>query len=244
MTKISNKHSGAVGQSSVGRKMPDQVTKPTPRRRTQAERRASTSQAVIEATIRLIVEEGVARTTVSAIVQESGVSWGATQNLFGNKHDLLIAICHGAFVHMSSRIKSVEIDRAMTLEDRVRMILIVIQEVYDEPLMIAANLIFENPPTDSKAHDVLQDLLRSNRKRMDSMWFDLFCDLDVSINRVTVVRHFVQMTLDSLARHKPREDPFSQEWRIPSEAFIADAQDLLVAGIVAYLTADISAPKI
>ncbi len=58
-------------------------------RRTQAERRAETRAALLEATIDCLVEHGYAGTTTRRIAERAGVTLGAVQHHFGSKVGLL-----------------------------------------------------------------------------------------------------------------------------------------------------------
>jgi len=58
-------------------------------RRTQAERRAGTRAALLEATIDCLVEDGYARTTTRRIAERAGVTIGAVHHHFGSKVGLL-----------------------------------------------------------------------------------------------------------------------------------------------------------
>lgn len=72
--------------------------------RTQRERSARTRQAIMDATIRCLVEEGYAGTSTSAIQARSGVSRGALTHQFPSKQELLIAA-----VHYLSEVREAEI---------------------------------------------------------------------------------------------------------------------------------------
>src|ERR1700726_1497854 len=59
------------------------------RRRTQAERRAATRAALLDAAIECLVEAGYAKTTTGRIAERAGVSPGAVQYHFSSKAQLL-----------------------------------------------------------------------------------------------------------------------------------------------------------
>ncbi len=61
----------------------------TPRRRTQAERRAKTRAALLDATIDCLVEDGYAGATTTRIVERAGVSRGAQVHHFPTKAELV-----------------------------------------------------------------------------------------------------------------------------------------------------------
>jgi AcrR family transcriptional regulator len=59
------------------------------KRRTQAERRAATRTALLDASIECLVEEGYANTTTRRIAERAGVTPGALQHHFASKAELL-----------------------------------------------------------------------------------------------------------------------------------------------------------
>ena len=65
------------------------ATAKKPRRRTQAERRAATREALLDAAIDCLVDEGYAGTTTRRIAERAGVSLGALQHHFASKVELL-----------------------------------------------------------------------------------------------------------------------------------------------------------
>jgi AcrR family transcriptional regulator len=60
-------------------------------RRTQAERRASTRAALLEACVDCLLEQGYARLTTGAVVSRAGVSRGAQAHYFSTKAELVLA---------------------------------------------------------------------------------------------------------------------------------------------------------
>ncbi|MCW2777910.1 MAG: transcriptional regulator [Frankiales bacterium] len=70
------------------------------KRRTQAERRASTRGALLEATLEVLVEVGYARLTTSQVVLRAGVTRGAQAHYFATKADLVVQ----ALGHLTDRL--------------------------------------------------------------------------------------------------------------------------------------------
>ena len=69
-------------------------------RRTQAQRRASTRAALLEACVDCLLEHGYAGLTTSAVVARAGVSRGAQAHHFGTKAELVMA----ALRHVTERL--------------------------------------------------------------------------------------------------------------------------------------------
>src|SRR5438105_12392844 len=67
------------------------VATPERSRRTQAERRASTRTALLDAAIDCLVEEGYANTTTRRIAERAGVTPGAVHHHFSAKAELRTA---------------------------------------------------------------------------------------------------------------------------------------------------------
>ncbi|MGH3745311.1 MAG: TetR/AcrR family transcriptional regulator [Mycobacteriales bacterium] len=69
-------------------------------RRTQAQRRAATRAALLEATITALVDHGYAKLTTSQIVENAGVTRGAQAHYFSTKDELVVE----ALLHLSRQI--------------------------------------------------------------------------------------------------------------------------------------------
>jgi len=73
-----------------------------PRRRTQAERRATTRRRILEAVVASIAEVGFRRTTATRIAARAGVTWGAVQHHYGGKEGILAAVLDDTFERFAS----------------------------------------------------------------------------------------------------------------------------------------------
>ncbi|HTF35832.1 MAG TPA: helix-turn-helix domain-containing protein [Myxococcota bacterium] len=78
------------------------VREPAPRR-TQAERRAATARALLDATVSSLFELGHARTTTTEICQRAGVSQGALFKHYPTKQALLAAAAQHLFDTLLAR---------------------------------------------------------------------------------------------------------------------------------------------
>lgn len=74
---------------------------PTPEssRRTQAERRADSEQRLIQASVELIVEQGLANTSLADIGRRAGASHALVNHRFGSKDELVDRIIEVATAH-------------------------------------------------------------------------------------------------------------------------------------------------
>src|SRR3954452_19615220 len=129
------------------------ATKPSakqPRRRTQAERTASTRAALLDATIDCLVEDGYAGTTTTRIVERAGVSRGAQVHHFPTKAELVSeAVRHLAGKRIEEFLQTMpRLPRSE--EKRVSRILDLIWEVHNGPLFEAAIELWVAARTDAE----------------------------------------------------------------------------------------------
>lgn len=115
---------------------------PERRRRTQEERTAETTTALIEATITCLCELGYARTTTSEIVRRASCTTGAMQHHFGSKGDLLIAVLDRVTEEFLAKYATFETLQGMPLEARCRFVLDGLWELYSSPRYVAIWEIF------------------------------------------------------------------------------------------------------
>lgn len=83
-----------------------------PPRRSQADRRAATRAALLDATIDSLVQHGYANLTTGAIVKQAGVTRGAHAHYFSSKADLMVQ----ALDHLAEKI-SVDAQKTITPVD-------------------------------------------------------------------------------------------------------------------------------
>lgn len=86
-------------------------------RRSQAERRAQTRLALLDATVECLIERGYPRTTTSSIARRAGVSVGALQHHFESKTDLLSAAIDHVLQRRLDEFANAMADRAADVDD-------------------------------------------------------------------------------------------------------------------------------
>jgi AcrR family transcriptional regulator len=89
---------------------PERRPVPPRPRRTQAQRRATTRAALLEACVDCLLEQGYARLTTAAVVSRAGVSRGAQAHHFSTKAELVLA----ALRHVADQLA------AEVIEDQTR----------------------------------------------------------------------------------------------------------------------------
>jgi AcrR family transcriptional regulator len=108
------------------------------KRRTQAERRAATRTALLDAAVDCLAEEGYARTTKRRIAERAGVSSGALQHHFASKAELLGEATRHISARMATEWLAQGEPEARTKRERHEQLLDRMWDIYRGPLYRAA----------------------------------------------------------------------------------------------------------
>jgi AcrR family transcriptional regulator len=107
-------------------------------RRSQRERRKATRDALLEATIQCLVEQGYAGTTIRAVSERAGVSTGALQHHFTSKQELVAE----AVSHLTDKLAAQLIEKgvpsASSRRQLIEQLLDYLWETQNGPLTAAA----------------------------------------------------------------------------------------------------------
>ena len=158
-----------------------------PRRRTQAERLASTRRALVEAAIVEITEVGYANATGSLICQRAGLTRGALNHHFSDRVDLMVAVCEHAYAGYAAAMRA-GVTTDMPLAERFDAVLRTAwAQMHDAQNRALFELLI------AARHDpALSERLRPFVRRMDhhslAEWLQLFSDLPVSRRLLEGVR--------------------------------------------------------
>ena len=140
--------------------MPTATTaKPASTRRSQAERSASTREALLDATIACLVEDGYANTTTSRVAERAGVSRGAHLHHFQTRNALVAA----AMEHLAERRGEQLLEAAEKLTDgpgRLAASLDLLWSTYASPLYQAALDLWTHARTDPELRERLTSVER------------------------------------------------------------------------------------
>lgn len=158
-----------------------------PRRRTQAERRAATRRALLDATLEVLSEVGYAGLTTSQVVSRAGVTRGAQAHYFATKADLVVQ----ALRHLTDRlveemvaqpVRSVEGER-----EQYETLLNRLFEIYSGPASTALTELFVASRTDAE--------LREHLNRFEREVSRSLADTAVTVAPTFAQRHDAQALL-------------------------------------------------
>jgi AcrR family transcriptional regulator len=136
------------------------VTVPTRVRRTQAERRAATRAALLDATIEALVEYGYANVTSAQIVQRAGVSRGAQAHYFSTKAELVVEALRHLTDKLVADLHDRPIKQAGSEQERYAAILDRLWQLHHEPVFIAALELWVAARTDLELRENLTRFAR------------------------------------------------------------------------------------
>ena len=178
-----------------------------PERRTQEQRRAATTAAVLGAAVDAVVETGPA-TGLAEIARRAGVTKGALQHHFSNKHDLLTAVVSAGWHDLVERLERASAGSAAPA-DRVRTLVDEMWASYQQPKCRAAFMISSDPNIDGELAARLSPLFQATRARLDELWSESFSDLGVPEHRLVLARRFVRSHLLGMLvqRQLPSAEP-------------------------------------
>ncbi len=146
------------------------------RRRSQAERSAATRDALLEATITCLVEDGYANTTTSRVAERAGVSRGAHLHHFQTRSALVAAA-----MERLARLRGEELllaaDALPTGRERVARGLDLVWESYANPRFQAALALWAQARTDPELRAHLVDVERALDRQTLELARRLFPDI-------------------------------------------------------------------
>jgi AcrR family transcriptional regulator len=119
-------------------------------RRTQAERRASTRAALLQATVDCLIELGYAGTTTSEVQQRAGLSRGALTHHFASKAELMLAAMDQLYDDISAVVRQAASELPATGRERVRPAVRLLWAGFNGPLFLATMELWMAARTDSE----------------------------------------------------------------------------------------------
>jgi AcrR family transcriptional regulator len=142
-------------------------------RRTQSERRAGTRQALLDATVELLIEQGYAGTTTTLVTRRAGVSQGALFNHFENKAALVATAAEQLFARLIDDFRSA-FGVMPESEDRVVLAIRRLWEVFQTPQLHAAYALYAAAAADVELALALRPVVQQHTRHVDQAAMALF----------------------------------------------------------------------
>ncbi len=124
-------------------------------RRTQAERRARTRQALLDATIELLAEVGYAGVTSRAVAKRAGVTPGALQHHFDGRAQLVAAASERLNFELMRELLEQTPTKGRSERELAEQLLDRLWEMHKGPLMVAVSELLVAARTDDELRDLL-----------------------------------------------------------------------------------------
>ena len=123
-----------------------------PARRTQAERRAATRTALLDATIDVLVDRGYAGLTTTLVCERAGVTRGAQAHYFATKADLVVQALSHLTDALVAELVSKPLDVAGDPAGQYAVLLDRLWEIFSGPVSSAQLELFVAARTDPELH--------------------------------------------------------------------------------------------
>ena len=156
--------------------MPRPVTEPKPRR-TQAERRAATRAALLDAAIECLVEEGYANLTTRKVAERAGVSQGAQMHYFPTRAEFVAESVRHLAIKLMAEVREQIPAGARGDHRRLEWLLDKIWAVHTGPIFQATMELWVAARTDPELRDSLRDVSRDVTRMIATGALELFPDL-------------------------------------------------------------------
>jgi AcrR family transcriptional regulator len=194
-------------------------------RRTQAQRRATTRAALVQATVECLVELGYAGTTTNEVQQRAGVSRGALTHHFASKADLLLAAMDHLYEDFSHSIREAAAALPAGPEERVRPAIRLLWDRFNGPLFLAAMDLWVAARTDAELRSALLPHERRLGHQLHQLSIETFGPKIAehpsaeTVYQVLMTSMRGQAMTYALQPDAPRDGPHLQYWFEMVEAF-------------------------
>ena len=152
---------------------------PSPRRRTQAQRRSATREALLDATIESLVADGYASTTIRGIAQRAGVTAGAAQHHFASKAELVSQALRHLMAKVEQQLFAAEPPREGTTLERIEQMLDRVWEVHAGTSFLATLELWVAARTDPELGKHLSEVQAEQTERNVAAFVKAYPDLVV-----------------------------------------------------------------
>ena len=148
-----------------------------PRRRTQAERRATTRAALLDAALQCLIEEGYANLTTRNVAERAGVSQGTQMHYFPTRALFLAeAVRHVSF-KLFDELREQSRLHARSERSRLEALLDHVWEIHAGPVFQATVELWVAARTDPEIRGAMEELARDVTRLIAQAGAELFPDL-------------------------------------------------------------------
>ncbi|MCW2683419.1 MAG: putative transcriptional regulator of the TetR family [Blastococcus sp.] len=208
-----------------------------PERRTQAERRAATRSALVQATVECLVELGYARTTTQEVQTRAGVSRGALTHQFTTKAELVVAAVDHLYEGFGDSVRKAAASLPADPGSRVRLGIEMVWERFHGPLFVAAMELWGAARTDAELRAALLPHEQRLGQQLRGLAADVFGEplarhpSSEAAYQVLLTSMRGQAMTYALQPDAPRSGPHVQHWVTMVEALARPATSVDAAAV-------------
>ncbi|MEM6476855.1 MAG: TetR/AcrR family transcriptional regulator [Pseudomonadota bacterium] len=173
--------------------------------RTQAERSAATRAELIEATIELLLDQGLAHCSLAAVAKRAGLTTGAVQHQFKTKAKLMQAVIAERLFSAEPSVIVKELS-ALTLEDRCRSLVALQWSFYRQPEYLAIWEIILGAKTDKEIQGEITAWQRSATQAHEDAIGTVLADCNLTDSAIRSLQYFINSHLRGLAMLRTVQD--------------------------------------
>jgi AcrR family transcriptional regulator len=159
-------------------------------RRPQEQRRRQTKDAILKATMTVLIEDGYEKFTTTRVAKTAGVSRGAQENYFRTKNELIVAATRYALTRAAEHARSLA-ERTPRSSEPIEKFLADSKSFFFSPTYLALMEIVAVARRNSELAKVNTPVVRQFRRILNTIWIDALCE--AGYERRSVVS-FVKMT--------------------------------------------------
>ena len=146
-------------------------------RRTQAERRATTRAALLDAALECLVQDGYAGLTTRNVADRAGVSQGTQMHYFPTRADFVAEAVRHVAVKLVDELREQETLRARSERRRLEELLDHVWEIHTGPVFQATMELWVAARTDPEIRAAVSEVARDISRLMAEISLELFPEL-------------------------------------------------------------------
>jgi len=187
-------------------------------RRTQEQRRRETREAVLEAAMTVLIEDGYEKFTTTHVAKAAGVSRGAQENYFRTKNELIVAATRYTLARAADQARALA-SRNGPSSDPVERFLANSRSFFFSPTYLALMEIVAVARRNSELARVNTPVVRQFRTILNTIWIDALCEAGYerqSVESFVKMTHYLLrgMALTSIFQTRRSEYPkMLADWR-------------------------------
>jgi AcrR family transcriptional regulator len=154
--------------------VPEQRAASVPQRRTQAERRATTRAALLDAALQTLIEDGYAGMTTRKVAERAGVSQGTQMHYFPTRARFVAeAVRHVAF-KLANELREQDTQHPRSDRRRLELMLDQTWEIHTGPVFQATMELWVAARTDPEIREAMDEVARDVTRMIATGAAELF----------------------------------------------------------------------